>query len=131
MTDAAPVDRRAMRRAYKEGARLMGVLQIRNVVDGRTLLIRAMDVPARINRERAQLQFGSHPHKGLQADWQRLGPDAFTFEVLDLLAPSEDQAPYDAGAELLVLEQLWAERMLADGGHPGYQFATATQYRTT
>ena len=113
-------DRREARRAYKETPRPMGILQIRNLVNGRTLLIRAIDLPARINRERAQLRLGAHHHAALQADWRQLGADAFAFEVLDTLTPPEDLFGYDAAAELAVLEELWVERITAADGHPGY-----------
>jgi hypothetical protein len=103
----------------------MGLLQIRNLVDGRTLLIGTVDLPARINRERAQLRLGCHRHAALQADWQQLGADAFAFEVLDTLTPPEEQtAGYDATTELAVLEELWIERITAAGGHPGYSSAS-------
>lgn len=114
------LDRREARRAYKESPRPMGILQIRNLVDGRTLVIRAVDLPARINRERAQLRLGCHHHTALQADWQQLGADAFAFEVLDTLSPPEEPNGFDAASELAVLEGLWIERITAAGGHPGY-----------
>lgn len=120
MNGAGTPDRRAWRRAYEETVRPMGLLQIRNLLDGRTLLMRAVDLPSRINRERAQLRFGAHPHRTLQADWQRLGDDAFVFEILDTLAPPDGLTNFDAAAELLLLEQLWVERIVAAGGHPGY-----------
>lgn len=102
----------------------MGILQIRNLVDGRTLIMRSIDLPARINRERAQLRLGSHRHAALQADWRQLGADVFAFEVLDTLTPPEDRTGYDAASELAVLEGLWVERITAAGGHPGYPSAS-------
>jgi hypothetical protein len=72
-----------------------------------------------LNRQRAQLRFGGHPDRQMQADWNALGPDAFVFEVLDTLEPRDDPA-YDPTADLDALEKLWREK-LAPGGDPGYK----------
>ena len=58
-------------------------------------------------------------HHALQHDWVALGPDAFVFEVLDTLAPPEDQPGYDPTDDLRTLEQLWRER-LQPFGDRGY-----------
>lgn len=114
-------DRRDARRVYKEAVRPMGVMQIRNLVNGRTLLIRAVDLPSRINRERAQLRLGAHRHSALQKDWREFGADAFAFEILDTLTPPENLSGYDPAADLNILEELWVERITTSGGHPDYR----------
>ena len=114
-----PLDRRALRRAYKETPRPMGVYRVRNVHDGRSLVGRSTDLPAILNRERTQLRLGGHPNRALQADWNALGPDAFAFEVLDTLEPPKDTAGYDPADDLRVLEALWLDR-LEPWGERGY-----------
>lgn len=63
-----------------------------------------------LNRIRAQLKMKGHPDRSLQGDWDADGPDAFLFEVLDLLPPSET-AGRDSDADLATLEELWAEKL--------------------
>jgi len=63
-----------------------------------------------LNRIRAQLRMNGHPDRSMQADWAADGPDAFLFEVLDLLPPSES-AEADPSGDLAVLEELWMERL--------------------
>jgi hypothetical protein len=104
------VDRRELVRSYKETPRPAGVYRVRHVRSGRTLLGASRDAPAMLNRTRAQLRMKSHPSRDLQADWDMDGPDAFVFEVVDLLPPSG--APdYDPGDDLAMLEALWREKL--------------------
>ncbi len=97
----------------------MGVYRVRNTQTDRSLVARSVDLPASLNRERAQLRFGGHPNAALQRDWHAFGPDAFAFEVLDTLTPPDDRPDYDPADDLRVLEALWLER-LAPFGERGY-----------
>ena len=116
------VDRKALIREYKNTPRPMGVYRIRNLQDERALIGVSRDVPAALNRHRAQLRMQSHPQKQLQSDWNELGSEAFAFETLDLLEPPADAAGYDPTDDLRELERLWREK-LAPEGDPGYRTA--------
>jgi len=109
------MDRKALIREYKEARRPMGVFQVRNVQDGRVYVGTSVDLPSMLNRQRAQLRMGAHPDKVLQADWQALGPDAFTLDILDTLDPP-DEPGYDPAADLRTLEELWRAKVEAAGG---------------
>lgn len=89
----------------------MGVYRVRNTKSRRSLVGRSVDLPASLNRERAELRFGTHRIAALQRDWNALGPDAFVFEVLDTLSPPDDRPDYDPTHDLRVLEALWLERL--------------------
>jgi len=106
------VDRKALIREYLETPRPAGVFQIRNTTTGRTLLGLSPNVPGVLNRQRFQLQNGSHPDVELQADWNDLGPDAFEFETLDQLKPSDDPG-YDPSEDLRALKEMWLEKLTA------------------
>ena len=70
-----------------------------------------------LNRQRFQLEHGSHADKELQRDWNELGADAFTFESLDQIEPlNEDRDPSD---DLRVLLQMWLDK-LREAGEPLY-----------
>lgn len=113
------VDRRALARAYKETPRPMGVYRVHNRVADKSLVGTSVDLPSILNRELAQLRLRAHRNSALQADWDALGADAFTFEVLDTLTPPADAPDYDPRADLRVLEALWLER-LRPWGARGY-----------
>ena len=113
------MDRKERIRAYKESARTLGVFRVRNTVNGKSLLGSSVDVPAMLNRQRFQLGAGGHPDRALQADWNESGPDAFVFETLDALEPSEEPG-YDPAADLKALEAMWLEK-LGRAGEGGYR----------
>ncbi len=112
------MDRKALIREYKADRRPMGVFQVRNTLSGKVFLGSTVDLPSMLNRQRAQLQMGAHPNRPLQADWRAHGADAFAFEVLDTLTPS-DEAGYDPAADLRTLEAMWLAKV-APFGERGY-----------
>jgi len=109
-----PNDRKALTRAYKETARPMGVFRVRNTAEGRSFVGSSSDLPAMLNRLSFQLRNGLNRTPELQADWNRLGAGAFTFETLDELEPRAEPG-FDPAAELAELEQLWRERLRESG----------------
>lgn len=111
-------DRRELIRQYKETPRPMGAYCVRNTVNGRALIGVARDVPGKLNSHRAQLRMHAHRNAALQQDWDAFGADAFAFETLDLLAPSEVPG-YDPTDDLKVLEELWLDK-LQPYGERGY-----------
>lgn len=105
------MDRRERIRRYKETPRPAGVYRVVHTPSGRTLLGASPDAPARLNRVRAQLRTRGHPNRTLQNDWNTDGPDAFAFEVLDLLPQEELRSDVDFSGELAALEELWLEKL--------------------
>ncbi len=115
---ARRADRKARVREVLETPRPAGVYRIRNARSGKTLVGSSSNLPGILNRQRFQLENGSHPDGELQADWNDLGPEAFVFETLDQLKPSEDPS-YDPTDDLRVLKEMWLEK-LARAGVPLY-----------
>ncbi len=104
------MDRKALIRQYKESRRPVGVWRVRNSVNGKSLIGTSVDLPSMLNRQRAQLRMDTHDNKALQKDWNTLGPEAFEFEVLDVLTPPE-QAGWDPKDDLRVMEALWLDKL--------------------
>lgn len=111
------MDRKERIRRYKESPRPMGVYRVRNSSSGRWFIGSSVDVPAMLNRIRFELDMGSHKDPALQEDWNKSGPEAFVFETLDILKPSEEPG-CDPSEDLRMLEQMWFEKLSAEG--PGY-----------
>ncbi len=88
------MDRKALKREYKETQRPAGVFRVRNTVHDKSFIGASVDLP------------------------NELGPDAFEFETLDTLAP-RDEPDYRPKDDLKALEELWLER-LAPFGERGY-----------
>jgi hypothetical protein len=119
------VDRKAMAREYKETPRPMGVFRVLCTANGKSLVGTSVDLPAMLNRQRAQLALGGHRLKALQRDWATHGEAAFRFEVLDTLEP-KDEPGWEPAADLAVLEALWIEK-LRSWGEGGYNRAPEPQ----
>jgi hypothetical protein len=115
------MDRKTVIREYKQRRPPMGVFQVRNRVSGKVLVGASTDLPAMLNRQRAQLRMGAHPSRELQADWKALGPEAFAFEILDILARVDD-AGADPAEDLRILEMMWLDK-LEPYGERGYNSA--------
>jgi hypothetical protein len=111
--------RAELKRNYKEKPPPMGVYAVRNRANGKVLVGASLNVNGALNRVRFELSTGMHRNfPALQEDWGRYGADAFTFEVLDVLPPSEEPGA-DPKEELKVLEALWLDR-LRPYGDAGY-----------
>ncbi len=103
-----------MLRHYKETPRPAGLFGVRNTENDRLLVGFCVDLPAMLNRQRFQLEMGLHPDKELQADWDRCGPDAFAFEVLDELKPV-DGSSSDAREDVVALHVMWIDKLTLAG----------------
>jgi hypothetical protein len=106
-------DRKAKIRAYKETPLPAGVFRVRNRESGRTFLGSSPNLPGMLNRQRFQLEMGSHPSTSLQADWNAGGEQVLAFEVLDTLPVPE--GPSNQAEDLEALKELWRERLEAEG----------------
>jgi len=111
--------RAELKQAYKEKPPPMGVFIVRNRANGKVLVGSGLNLPGMLNRIRFELSTGIHRTcPALQEDWNRYGADSFSFEVLDVLPPTEEPRA-DPKEELRVLESLWLER-LRPYGEAGY-----------
>lgn len=108
------LDRKEIIREYKETPLPAGVYRIRNKIRKKSFVGSSPNIPGMLNRQRFQLEHGSHSDKELQLDWNQFGPDAFAFEVLDRLEPSSD-SDNDVSEDLRVLMQLWLDKLSESG----------------
>jgi hypothetical protein len=112
------MDKRTLKRQYKESEIPAGIYRVVNTQEDRSLVGSSVNLPAILNRHRADLKLGAHRNKELQREWNEFGEGAFAFEVLDTLTPRHEPG-CDMKRELAALEELWLER-LAPYGERGY-----------
>lgn len=112
-------ERKALKRAYKEAPVQAGIWLIRNRQDGKVLLGSALNLPSRLNRIRFELSTGSHECKDLQADWKRLGAEAFSIEAAEALKKPDDNPFFDVPGALADMEAAWRSK-LKPWGAQGY-----------
>lgn len=110
--------RAELRRAYKETPRQAGIFQIKNSKTGKILLGSSTNLHGPLNKHRFILSTGRHDNAALQNDWNQFGPDAFSFEILEIVKPS-DEPSFCLEDELTLLEQIWLEK-LQPFGERGY-----------
>lgn len=112
------MDKKAIKREYKDTPRPMGVYMIKNKENGKVLVGSSKNVPAILNRFRAELKMGSCRNVDLQNEWKQFGSGAFEFMELDVLKPLDDPT-YDPSEDLQFLEEHWIEK-LTPYGDKGY-----------
>ena len=110
--------KKALKTEYKQSFRKMGVYQIRNLTNEKTLVGSSLNLDGILNRHKFQLKMGGHKNIGLQKDWNELGSENFAFEILEELFPRENP-DYNYQGDLECLEDLWLE-MLKPYEEKGY-----------
>jgi hypothetical protein len=112
-----------LKREYKERKKQAGVFQVKNLANGKVLLGSSMNLQGPLNGHRFMLTIGKHRNEDLQNDWNTFGPDAFVFEVLEVVSMKDDP-DFNLADELTLLEQIWLER-LQPFGERGYNTGTS------
>ena len=104
----------ALKAAYRQLAPALGIIALRHLPSGCTLLERSRNAPGALNRHRFELALGTHRNARLQADWRRDGAAAFRFDIIDTVDQSVDPA-FDTQAELDALLALHRAQWLEQG----------------
>jgi group I intron endonuclease len=86
---------------------ICGIYTITNTVSGRIYVGSAAKIHKRWLAHRNHLKHGTHHSKSLQRSWIKHGPDAFVFEVVEVVSNSLD---------LIVREQHWLDKL--GSAHP-------------
>lgn len=109
-------NRKELLEKYKQLKTYMGVIQVKNNVNGRIFITAYPNLKNRWFAIRAQLDMGRHVNFQLQKDWKELGPNAFTYEVLE---EKETGDIVDIRWEMKQMEKKWLERLQPYGDN-GY-----------
>jgi len=104
------MDRSEAKKEYKQARRPMGVYRIRNTQNGKSYVGFNTDLQAILNRQKAELKFGSHRNPALLGEWKSFGESSFKFEVLDELEHDENSkaSPVE---ELRILSEMWVRKI--------------------
>jgi hypothetical protein len=103
------LDKKAIKKQYKESLPPMGVYQFKNLKTGKIFIGSGTNLPGKKNAIEFQLKMGSHMNRSLQEDYKMLGVENFMFETLDELDPNEG-IDYDYSGDLAALLELWADK---------------------
>ncbi len=97
------INKSEIRKNYKRTLNLMGVYHVKNLVNGKIFIGSSKNIPARLNRHKFELKFGSENIAELQNDYNKFGEEKFLYEILDELKPKEDPE-YNYTEDIAVLE---------------------------
>ena len=92
---------------YKARTLHGGIYKIINTRSGKYLIGHATNLKSVQNRFQFAMTTDSTIHPKLKKDWEELGAQAFTLEILEELKQRSDQSQTEFLEELKTLEQLW------------------------
>lgn len=99
---------------YKAKKESGGVYAIRNIVNGKTLLLTTTNLQGSRNRFEFSQKTGSCESPKLTADYRLMGNGAFKFEILETLEMGDEQNYESYVKDLKILQSLWLEKFDAD-----------------
>jgi hypothetical protein len=102
--------KKELNKEYKQMKFKIGVFQIRNAINNKIYIDSSIDLMAIWNRQRFQLNLGSHRNSDLQNDWIEFGEDKFKYEILEEIEQKDD-ATIDYNKEVKILEEMYIEEL--------------------
>ncbi|NCQ16870.1 MAG: LuxR family transcriptional regulator [Ignavibacteria bacterium CG_4_8_14_3_um_filter_37_9] len=112
------IDKKELKKQYKQSLPRMGIYRIKNVVNGKIFLGSSLNLHGKSNSFKFQLKSGLHVNSELQRDFNQFGEENFVFEIVDTLEPKEDIS-YNYSDDLKVFLEMWMEN-LQPYGELGY-----------
>jgi len=103
-------DKKEIKKLYKQTVQPMGIYQITNLANGKFLIGKSTDLQGKLNSEKFQLKNNLPMNRELQNDFNDLGEEKFSFEILNRLLPKE-KPDYDYGGDLQTLKEMWLEKL--------------------
>lgn len=110
LTGEMMIDKKELKKQYKQTLPPMGIYQIKNLINGKIFIGSSKNLHGKSNSYKFQLNSGLHMNRELQEDYTKYGEENFSFEVLDTLEPKDDPA-YKYDEDLKTLEDLWLEKL--------------------
>ena len=107
------MDRKEIKRAFKESTRPAGVYQVKNLVNGKVLLGSTPNLDAIWKRHQFELDFGGHSNKELSRDWKEHGKEGFVLEVLEELETDDEVtlSRQQQNKRLKEMEEAWFAKL--------------------
>ena len=74
---------------YKQTIQPMGIYQIKNKINDKLYIGSTKNLPGKINSHKFQLKNGLHTNKEMQKEFNEIGEECFSFDILDYLRPKK------------------------------------------
>lgn len=102
--------RKELKMEYKMAVKPIGIYKIHNLENGKIYLGKSMNLDGAINSSGFQLKLNAHKNKSLQDEWNKLGADKFSFEILEVIEQS-DEVGRNYKDELDNLQEIWVNKL--------------------
>jgi hypothetical protein len=99
-------------RNYKQMKPPMGIFIVRSKVNNKCYLQTTQNLRGVINGAIVRLEAGMHPNRELQKEWEEVGSENFTVEILENLEYDKDEAKTNYSEELSLLQMIWEEKLV-------------------
>jgi hypothetical protein len=96
---------------YKQMRPPMGIFIIRSKVSNKCYIQTTQDFRCGFNGTKVRLAGGIHPNRELQKEWNDLGAENFTIEILESLEYDKDGSKTDYTEDLALLQMIWEEKL--------------------
>jgi len=94
--------------------KIMGVYQIRNIVNGKLYVGSSTDIHTRWQSHKCRLRRNKHRSPHLQQSWNMYGELNFSFEVIEVIADKKN---------ILMREQYWIDKCMSALNSYGYNLS--------
>ena len=103
-------NKKEMLAAYKERKVIGGICAIKNIANGKMLLLSVLDLQGYKNRFGFSQATGGCINVRLQKDWEKFGADSFVLETLEELVKKETQTLKEFSDDIKTLKEIWLEK---------------------
>ena len=107
--------KKELKQQYKQMKHPMGVFIVRSKASNKCFLEASNNFRAGFNKTLLQLSANMHPNRELQKEWNELGKENFSFEILEELEYDKDESKTDYSEDLAILHMMWEEKLRAQG----------------
>jgi hypothetical protein len=105
------MDRKTLKDQYKQHKVTGGIYKVTNTRNGRYLFNYSPNIQAKKNSFDFMVSTGTCFDNRVIKDWETLGGEVFSFEVLETLEKKKDQTQEQFIADLQALAMLWDEKL--------------------
>lgn len=108
------LNKKELIKEYKNQKHPAGLFIVKNKPDNKMFIGTSLNLPAKIRGITFELEMGSHAYSQLAQDYNRLGKEQFEIMILDEIEV-KDETEKELKTELETLEEMWVEKLKAEG----------------
>ena len=108
------INKKELIKEYKNQKQPAGIFAVKNKPENKMFIGNSLNLPAKIRGITFELEMGSQVFSNLAGDYKRLGKGQFEISILDEIE-IKDETEKELKKELETLEEMWVEKLRAEG----------------